>query len=491
MKLTHKLSITIACSVTMIVGVYAFSEVRRETTLFESNLVRDSTVLGTATARATAHIWERDGERSVVDFVDSMGTGGPSGPGMVVRWVWLDGTAGDANAPELPVEKLRPVTTGQQMSLLWPPPGDSSEAMYTYIPVSLPETRRAAIEVRQSLSSQRAYIRETILRASIELVALLLLSALSVLALAKLMLERPMRKLIDHTRRIAAGNLTDRIVVSRDELGELTVEMNTMTERLALARDDVDRATAAKVAAVEHLHRAERLTTVGKLAAGMAHEIGTPLNVITGHAQLVTEEYPAGSSAHDNSVIVAEQAHRVAGIVRQLLDFARSRAPVQVSQDLVPVAQRVGSLMKAVAEKRDVILEVIGTPGGLRGRVDAGQLEQVLTNLVMNAIHATRGRGTITVGLERCHAQPPADLGREPGDHACIFVKDEGSGIRPDVLPRIFEPFFTTKDTGEGTGLGLSVVHGIVKQHGGWIEVSTELGTGTCFSVYLPLATEP
>jgi signal transduction histidine kinase len=147
--------------------------------------------------------------------------------------------------------------------------------------------------------------------------------------------------------------------------------------------------------------------------------------------------------------------------------------------------------MKAVAEKRDVILDVIGTPGGLRGHVDAGQLEQVLTNLVMNAIHAMRGRGTITVGLECRHAQPPADLGREPGDHACIFVKDEGSGIRPDVLPRIFEPFFTTKDTGEGTGLGLSVVHGIVKQHGGWIEVSTEVEKGTCFFVYLPLATEP
>jgi signal transduction histidine kinase len=119
-------------------------------------------------------------------------------------------------------------------------------------------------------------------------------------------------------------------------------------------------------------------------------------------------------------------------------------------------------------------------------RVDLEQMTQVVMNLVMNAVHASSPGGAISIKLDRARAVPPAEDGR--GELACtrIAVRDEGAGIPPEALPHIFEPFFTTKDIGEGTGLGLSVAYGIVKDHGGWIDVVSRAGKGSAFTVWLP-----
>ena len=127
-----------------------------------------------------------------------------------------------------------------------------------------------------------------------------------------------------------------------------------------------------------------------------------------------------------------------------------------------------------------------GDPGPVMARVDLEQMTQVVVNLVMNAVHASRPGGAIAILLDRARAVPPAEDGR--GELPCtrIAVRDEGAGIPPEALPHIFEPFFTTKDIGEGTGLGLSVAYGIVKDHGGWIDVVSRPGEGSAFTVWLP-----
>ena len=119
-------------------------------------------------------------------------------------------------------------------------------------------------------------------------------------------------------------------------------------------------------------------------------------------------------------------------------------------------------------------------------QLDDGGLDQAVTNLVVNAIHAMSQPGRVTLSVEMKRVTPPADLGGGPGDYLRLAVNDQGSGIAPDVLPHIFEPFFTTKDVGEGTGLGLSVSYGIVRDHGGWITVDSAPGRGSTFSIYLP-----
>jgi len=122
--------------------------------------------------------------------------------------------------------------------------------------------------------------------------------------------------------------------------------------------------------------------------------------------------------------------------------------------------------------------------------VDSSQLQQVFTNLVVNGVQSMQRGGTLTIGVRRQHTQPPVDHGGPEADYYCIEIRDQGCGIAPADRQHLFEPFFTTKPVGEGTGLGLAVAYGIVREHGGWIEVASEVGSGSLFSVFLPIAQE-
>jgi signal transduction histidine kinase len=182
------------------------------------------------------------------------------------------------------------------------------------------------------------------------------------------------------------------------------------------------------------------------------------------------------------------------------LDFARGRnslAPGQANRrervDLLAIAEHTISLLKPLADKRQVRMSlVVEKDAFLHPPADAEQIQQVLVNLVVNAIHASESDGKVRIRLDKKDSFNPSDATPIPitdipqSCYAVLVVEDEGMGIDPKILPRIFEPFFTTKDVGEGTGLGLSVIYGIVRDHGGWIGVDSELGKGSRFSVYLP-----
>jgi two-component system NtrC family sensor kinase len=245
-------------------------------------------------------------------------------------------------------------------------------------------------------------------------------------------------------------------------------------------------AQAARLKALDQLRHAERLSTVGKLSAGLAHELGTPLNVITLRAKAIAGGRATGPRAEEAGKSIAEQATRVTNLVRQLLDFARRR-PIQHGRvDVADVIQRTTNLVEPVATKAAVRLEGSDISGPVRVPGDAAQLEQVVTNLVMNAIQAMPDGGRIKVSTRLVEATPPADHGGTCRPWVRIEVEDDGPGIAEAALPHVFEPFFTTKDVGEGTGLGLAVCYGIVQDHGGWIEVATAPGKGTTFAVFLP-----
>jgi signal transduction histidine kinase len=221
----------------------------------------------------------------------------------------------------------------------------------------------------------------------------------------------------------------------------------------------------------------------------MAHELGTPLNVISGRAKLIhSTDLPAGDIA-DCARIIREQAERITKIVQGLLDFSRRKKPRRSRQDMETLLRQVLDMLAQPARKAKVSLNLSQNGDIPAVSVDPIQFQQVITNLVMNGIQAMDGGGrldvTLTVGR-----RPRGDGVRSEARCLMIAVKDEGQGIPSDCRDHLFEPFFTTKEVGAGTGLGLSIAYGIIEEHGGWINVESEPGEGACFTVHLPLEME-
>jgi signal transduction histidine kinase len=260
-----------------------------------------------------------------------------------------------------------------------------------------------------------------------------------------------------------------------------------MCEQLSLAREAVRKETEARIATLEQLRHSERLATIGQLAAGMAHELGTPLNVVTGRAKLMASEDLKKEEIIENSRIIREQVDRMTRIMRQLLDFARRQTARRHPTDIRKVAGQVLDMLDATAHKNRVTLAFVQNDNAFMIAIDQAQIQQVLTNLVMNGIQAMPNGGRLELGLSVERALRSDRERSEEKNCLAIRVRDEGAGISEENKKRIFEPFFTTKEVGKGTGLGLSIAHGIVEEHGGWIEVESELGKGSCFTVYLPM----
>ncbi|HQP38827.1 MAG TPA: HAMP domain-containing sensor histidine kinase, partial [Polyangiaceae bacterium] len=234
------------------------------------------------------------------------------------------------------------------------------------------------------------------------------------------------------------------------------------------------------------LRHADRVATVGRLAAGMAHELGTPLNVVAARAKQIAAGSTTPEATRENARIIADQVERMSRIMRQLLDFARKRELQSVSTDLRSILKRAATFLSPLARKRGLDLRVVNPPEPIVARIDVAQMDQVVTNLVMNAIHASPEGKRVSVELSQAVGQYPAAEAKTSVPCVRIDVTDEGSGIEQENLRQIFDPFFTTKPIGEGTGLGLSVAYGIVKDHGGWIDVDSEPGRGSRFTVWLP-----
>jgi signal transduction histidine kinase len=354
--------------------------------------------------------------------------------------------------------------------------------LVTYVPVrDQAGAMLGSIEIAESLGPRDAYVNATLFSTALAIAAMGVIAAASVLLSGIWLIGRPLDQLAAKARRVGAGDLTKPLrLKQQDEIGQLAVEMNAMCERLGAANERAATETAARIQAIEQLRHGDRLITVGKLAAGIAHELGTPLNVVSGRAKMIHRGKAPPEAIADYARVIVEQADRMASIIRQLLDFARRREPNTAPVDLSAVVRAVHTLLDPMAAKHGVALELETSAALVMG--DGAQLEQVATNLVVNAIHASPdgGRVVLSSGLESPES-PAAGLRGRP----FIRVRDFGHGMDAETAKHAFEPFFTTKDVGHGAGLGLSVAHGIVEGHGGSIEITTAPGQGAVFTVYL------
>ncbi len=302
-------------------------------------------------------------------------------------------------------------------------------------------------------------------------------------------ISQPIEDLIQGAMAIGSGDLSRRILVKRkDELGHLAAEFNRMAENLERARDRLLEETRRKLDLERQLQHSEKLAAVGRLAAGLAHEVGTPLNVVSGRAEYLLLELPQGDPKAKSLQIIVEQIERIKRIIERLLGYARLHKPQMIPVHLPEVLKNVLALLDHEIRKQGITVGV-GLPDLLPPVAgDPHLLQQVFLNLFLNAVDAMPEGGRLAVNAVH-HSVFPVNRGDQRKDRGFIeiSVSDTGVGIPPEHLPRIFDPFFTTKKPGEGTGLGLSVVYGIVRDHGGKIEVKSEVGVGTTFVVRLPV----
>jgi PAS domain S-box-containing protein len=235
----------------------------------------------------------------------------------------------------------------------------------------------------------------------------------------------------------------------------------------------------------------ERLAAIGQLAAGIAHDFNNIVAAIILHSELMLAEPGISDKGLMRQRTILQQAHRAASLTQQVLDFSR-RAVLELRPiDLAPfVKETLKLLQRTLPESVQVSLSI--EPGEYMIRADPTRIQQILMNLALNARDAMPDGGQLRFELSHMRAEPGRSLpfsDMAAGEWLVANVVDTGTGISPDILPHIFEPFFTTKPQGEGTGLGLSQVFGIVKQHGGFVDVGSQLGEGTTFTIYLPALT--
>jgi two-component system NtrC family sensor kinase len=308
--------------------------------------------------------------------------------------------------------------------------------------------------------------------------------------------RRPVRALIAGTERVAQGDLAARCEVGahneHNEMGRLADAFNRMTRRLAAVQEENDewartlekrvlQETEQRSRAQHQVLHMEKMASLGTLAATVAHELNNPLAGILNYAKLVDRILAdgAGRPGDPEEVqrflrIIQQEAGRCGKIVRNFLLFSRQSGGEMVLQALNPVIEHALAIVRHHLEMGSVALIWEPLLGDDQIVCDAGQIQQALVDLFVNAVEAMPEGGTLTVGV------------RAVDDRLEIVVADTGMGIAADALPRIFEPFFTTKEKGSGAGLGLPVVYGIVERHGGRIDVESEVGKGTTFRLSLP-----
>jgi signal transduction histidine kinase len=325
---------------------------------------------------------------------------------------------------------------------------------------------------------------------AITLVALIAAAAtLAVALVTSNLITRRIKKLLRGIDDVAKGDLSHVLLSDRDdEIGAITTRFNEMTFSLRESRAETQRQNQAKLDLELRLGQTEKLATIGQLAAEIAHEVGTPLNVIAGRARSTQKKSADPEQVEKNATIIAEQTARITKIIQRLLDFARrkvgSHEPARVELNQVTLTTMellAGQFASAKIKPRLVRAEGLPWVSG-----EADRLQQVVINLVMNAVQAMPDGGNLEVETSEVTRTRPGLDDARPQTFVCIRVTDAGVGIPADIRDKIFDPFYTTKEGDGGTGLGLAVCSGIVKEHDGWIELADAPAGGSTFRVFVP-----
>lgn len=305
--------------------------------------------------------------------------------------------------------------------------------------------------------------------------------SLTVLFLVIRKATEPLRELKASAEAVGRGDFSKHVIVhAKDECGELATVFNRMVDNLKASRQELEKTVQTLKTTQAQLVQSEKLSAIGEFVAGVTHELNNPLTSVIGFAELL-QQTPVDSRSRRFLDLIVNGAQRCHKIVQSLLSFARQHKP---ERKLVQIHELVESAINILQyQMRTSNIEVVTNfnPGVPKVMADPHQIQQVFLNLINNArqaIEGYRSKGRIEISTEVA------------GEFARVVFQDDGPGISPENLKKIFNPFFTTKEVGKGTGLGLSLSYGLIKEHGGSIQVESKQGEGARFIIELPLAPE-
>ncbi len=359
-----------------------------------------------------------------------------------------------------------------------------------------PEKQRVLgiIEANLSLEILDKSIKKQGIAITIYVLAFLFVISVVLCLILWNLVSTPVTMLAKGMEKVAGGDLDYTIDLKRkDEMGELATAFNSMTYDLKKAKQElmdwgntlekkVQEKTEAIHRAQAQLIHSEKLASLGRMAAGVAHEINSPLTGIVTFGHLLLKKFPPGTQEREDIEVIIDQANRCSTIIKGLLGFARASAAEKALTNINDVLHSSINIVRNKADFFDIKLITDFDPALLRVKADSSQLQQVFLNMIVNAADAMEGKGTLTLTTRNA---PENDQ-----DFVEVEFKDTGPGIPTENLEKLFEPFFTTKPVGKGTGLGLAVSHGIIQEHGGKITVITKLNEGSCFTIKLPAQRE-
>lgn len=390
-----------------------------------------------------------------------------------IRRVRLDALEQDALFAHLPPDRRERAKAGERVVFVDHDASPPVVVAFDRLSIGKESGAPLGVAMARSLEGESSFVYRS-LRSFLMPTGLTVLAGLAVaVVLGARLISNPLDRIVDKARLVGKGDFTVRFRDedhSGSEIAMLSAELDSMVQKLGELRERAENEAAARVAAVDRMRHNDRLATVGTLAAGIAHELGTPLHVISGRAKRIAGSSGVTEKVREEAESIRAQCERMRIIVEQLLTFARKPGGTPDAVSLVEVARRVTAWLEPIARKREARLELATGEAEVRCVAHVGLVEQALTNVTLNAIQAVGAGGTVRVAArEERRPAPGAGPRAEPARWAVLEVSDDGSGIAEELQRKVFDPFFTTKSVGEGTGLGLAITHEIVQEHGGFI----------------------
>ncbi len=489
MHLSTRLAVALTLTAALVLGSYGLIQLLLEDKDLRNAAEHDFRLLCLAVQVSVEHfVREGHGEsiRTMLDTLESEDSGRDvhvfDAAGRLTAYSW-----GSPETVELVRESVRQVSSSQRPLVYFEGPRGLSHLVGVFPLRDKDGSSLGTVAVIRPLDELRRDLASETIQTGASILTLLAAIIVVIWALVLIHVRRPLVDLIGAMRAVRGGDLSAGVLVHRgDELGEVAAEFNSMVRDLAEARRQLIAAADAREALEAGLLRVDKLVTLGQLSAGLAHEIGSPLQILGGRSRDLASRTDLPPDVLRSARILAEQSDRIARIVEQLLAFARRKAARMGEIDIGSAVRAIVDLVETEARRRGV-QTVFECADGLPSVVaDADGVQQVALNLLTNALRATPRGGRVRLRM----APSTFRLERGPREQPSVsfVVEDTGGGIPDEVRRRIFEPFFTTWTESGGAGLGLAVVKSIVDEHGGAILGSSERGSGTRVTVHFPVA---